>query len=111
MKWLGNILVVAFLLMAGLPCVHAGFHETHEHGSALLDLCAAHDCHCHDCAADACTDRQLAARDMLTPLVAAPAPDGNNILFTVTEKKPTVHRFAFPLRDALASLKTIRLLV
>lgn len=109
MNWLKHILVVVALLVAALPCAHAGDHAEHLYDAGSAEV--THSCACHPCNVETCTDQLEVEQNTVPVSVVAATPTAIHILFVITETKHAVRQTHASVISTLTALKTVQLLI
>ncbi len=112
MHLLKHILIAIALLMAAMPCAHALSHVLHGHDhNASVEMCAAHACSCHACDEVPCSGEQDPPQEKISSICSVEFPPKPQLLFVFRETKPAQKQTALPLSGALASIRTVQLLI
>lgn len=112
MHFFKSIMVVAALLMAGMPCTHGEEHAVHVHDAESgMELCAAHACACHSCDTD--SDMvEINEKQILVSFSPTALPRTTRIvLFTFNTTVLSINLPAPAGTGILDSIQTVQLLI
>jgi hypothetical protein len=112
MNWLKHILVMVALLVAAMPCSHAHEHGLHApDANAPTEISTVHHCCCHSCAETPCMDELDMPQDLTSPAIVGATPPPAITLMVFSDLKPADPQVPPMVCDALASLRTVQLLI